>query len=277
MIGKNAGYARTGLLLIILCSVLAPASAPLEELPASKATVQLTIAAPAELSSAITRLARAFEQKSKKPVHVEIAALADFHSTLRRPANFDAVFSIDSRALQRLAASGMIVPSSGDEVASDQLALCVSPLVGVEFPARNPLLGLKEKAISSIAIPDPRTVYGRAAKQALNSIKVYSPVIAEKLAVGNLSAVAELMERGDSSVALLPQSALQTYSLRGTRVIPVPRNLYPPIRMRAALARQSSHKRQAIEFLRFVVSDDGKVILRQSGFSEPQRGFPQKH
>lgn len=151
---------------------------------ASKSTVQLTIVASVELNPAITRLARAFEQKSKKPVHITIAALADSQSTLRTAANFDAVFSSDSRGLQRLAASGLIVPSSAEEVARAQLELCVSPLVRIAFPAHNPLLGLKEKAISSIAIPDLRTVYGRAAKQALNSIKVYSPVIAEKLAVG---------------------------------------------------------------------------------------------
>jgi ABC-type molybdate transport system substrate-binding protein len=103
----------------------------------------------------------------------------------------------------------------------------------------------------------------------LKSIKVYSPVIAEKLVVGkHLSDVAQLMERGDASAALLPISALQTYSLRGTRVIPIAQNLYSPIRMAAGLSQRSKHRQEAMQFLRFAVSPDGQAIFRQSGFSE---------
>jgi len=228
----------------------------------------LTAAAPAELNPAVSALARTFEQKSSKPVQVTLEALPVSHSLLRRPPDFDAVFSSDSRELQRLVASGAISPNSVKVVARDQLVICISPLVRLEFPPRNPLLGLKEKAVSSIAIPDPHTVYGRAAKQALKSIKVYSPVIAEKLAVGSdLSDVAQLMKKGDASAALLPQSALETYSLRSTRVIPLAQKLYNPLRMEAGLAG----RREASEFLRFSVSEDGKTIFRQSGFSESQR------
>jgi len=245
------------------------------EIPASGPAVQLTIAAPAELNPAITRLARAFEQKSKRPVQVTVVAWLDPHSPPRRTPNFDAVFSSDRPQLQRLAASGTI--SSSQAVARDPLVICVSPLVRAYFPPRNPLVGLKEKVVSRIVIPDGHTVYGAAANQALKSIKVYKHQLAEKLEVGkDLSDIADLMERGDVSAALLPQSALETYSLRGARVIPIPQNLYPQIRMEAALARRSKHPREAAEFLRFAASDDGKAIFRQSGFLEPRRPS-QKH
>jgi len=227
----------------------------------------LTIAAPPELNPAITQLARAFEQKSSKPVQITFEPWESRRSPTRQPPVFDALFSPDTNEVQRLAASGAI--SSVREVARDQLVICVSPLVRVEFPPRNPLLGLKEKAVSSIVIPDPRTVYGKAAKQVLKSIKVYSPVIAEKLAVGkDLSDVAQLIERGDANAAILPKSALQTYSLRGTRVILIAQSLYPPIRMGAGVPRRSQHKQEAMRFLRFAVSPDGQEVFRQSGFSE---------
>src|SRR5579864_3456911 len=242
-----------------------------------EAAVQLTIAAPAELNPAITQLARAFEQKSSKLVQITVEPWDNRRSPTKHAPVFDALFSQDTNELQRLAASGAVVASSVREVARDQLVICVSPLVRVEFPPRNPLLGLKEKAVSSIAIPDPRTVYGRAAKQALKSIKVYSPVIAEKLAVGkDLADVAQLMERGDSSAAILPKSALQTYSLRGTRVIPIAQSLYPPIRMGSGVSRRSKHKQEAMLFLKFAVSPDGQEVFRQSGFSEPKPAATRK-
>jgi molybdenum ABC transporter molybdate-binding protein len=238
-----------------------------EQTNPSETAVQLTIAAPAELDPAITQLARAFEHKSSKPVQITVEPWDSRRSPTRQAPVFDAIFSPDTSELQRLAASGAI--SSVREVASDQLVICISPLVRVEFPPRNPLLGLKEKAVSSIAIPDPHTVFGTAAKQALKSIKVYSPVIAEKLAVGkDLSDVAQLMEKGDASAAILPKSALQTYSLRGTRVIPIAQSLSPPIHIGAGVSRRSKHKQEAIQFLRFAVSPNGQEVFRQSGFSE---------
>jgi molybdenum ABC transporter molybdate-binding protein len=264
--------------VVVAVAVLSSASlsTQAEQTNPSDIAVQLTIAAPAELNPAITQLARAFEQKSGNRTQVTIEPWENRHSPTRAPV-FDALFLPDTRELQRLAASGALLGSSLKEVARDQLVICVSPLVRVEFPPRSPLLGLKEKAVSRIAIPDPHTVYGRAAEQALKSIKVYSPVIAEKLAVGrDLSDVAQLMERGDASAAILPKSALQTYSLRGTRVIPIAQSLSPPIRMGAGVTRLSKHKQEAIQFLKFALSPDGQEVFRQSGFSESERHSARK-
>src|SRR5579864_7762687 len=268
---------NTALLISMLgCALFASPSSPAQQEEPSRPETQLTIAAPAELNPAITQLARAFEQKSRQPVQVTVEHWENRRSPTRTPV-FDALFVLDTDELQRLAASGTITPNSIMEVARDQLVICISPLVRVEFPPRSPLLGLKEKAVSRIAIPDPRTVYGRAAKQALKSIKVYSPVIAEKLAVGkDLSDVAQLMERGDASAAILPKSALQTYSLRGTRVIPIAQSLYPPIRMGAGVTRRSKNKQEAMQFLRFAVSPDGQEVFRQSGFSESKLAATRK-
>jgi molybdate transport system substrate-binding protein len=265
--------------VVVAVAVLSSASlsTQAEQTNPSDIAVQLTIAAPAELIPAITQLARAFEQKSGNRTQVTVEPWADSHSPLRSASTSDVVFSSDSRELQRLAASGALLGSSLKEVARDQLVICVSPLVRVEFPPRSPLLGLKEKAVSRIAIPDPHTVYGRAAEQALKSIKVYSPVIAEKLAVGrDLSDVAQLMKRGDASAAILPKSALQTYSLRGTRVIPIAQSLSPPIRTGAGVTRLSKHKQEATQFLRFGLSSDGQEVFRQSGFSESERHSARK-
>src|SRR5579864_1607621 len=269
---------NTALLISMLgCALFASPSSPAQQEEPSSPETRLTITAPAEVIPAITNLARVFEQESGNRTQVTVEPWADSHSPLRSASTSDLVFSSDSRELQHLAASGALLGNSFKEVARDQLVICISPLVRVEFPPRSPLLGLKEKAVSRIAIPDPRTVYGRAAKQALKSIKVYSPVIAEKLAVGkDLSDVAQLMERGDASAALLPKSALQTYSLRGTRVIPIAQSLYPPIRMGAGVTRRSKNKQEAMQFLRFAVSPDGQEVFRQSGFSESKLAATRK-
>jgi molybdenum ABC transporter molybdate-binding protein len=267
---------NTALLISMLgCALVASPSNPSQQQEPSNPETQLTIAASAELNPAITQLARAFEEKSVEQrsgnrIHIIVVEPpTNLHSSITDRSSADAIFLSDIEDIKRLPASGALLGSSVREIARDQLVICISPLARVEFPPRSPLLGLKEKAVSSIAIPDPRTVYGKAAKQALKSIKVYSPVIAEKLAVGkDLSDVAQLMERGDASAAILPKSALQTYSLRGTRVIPIAQSLYTPIRTGAGVTRRSKHKQEAIQFLRFAVSPDGQAVFSQSGFSE---------
>ena len=272
---------NTALLIGMLgCTLVASPSNPAQQEEPSSPVTQLTIAAPAELNPAITQLARAFEeksseQKSDRRIRVVVQATASLHSSIADRSVFDAIFSPDTSELQRLAASGAI--SSVRDVARDQLVICVSPLVRAYFPPRNPLLGLKEKVVSRAVIPDRQTIYGRAATQALKSIKIYSHQLAEKLEVGkDLSDVAELMERGDASAAILPKSALETYSLRGTRVIPLAQNLYSPIRIGAGVSRRSKHKEEAAQFLRFAVSPEGKQIFAQSGFSEPKRAANRK-
>lgn len=263
------------------CALFAFPSSPAQQEEPSSSETQLTIAAPAELNPAITQLARAFEHKSDQrsgnQIHLVVVEPPAFHSSIANRSFADATFLPDITEIRRLAASGALLGGSVKQVARDQLVICVSPLVRVEFPPRNPLLGLKEKVVSRIAIPDPRTVYGRTAKQTLKTIKVYSPVISEKLAVGkDLSDVAQLMERGDASAAILPKSALQTYSLRGTRVIPIAQSLYSPIRLGAGVSRRSQHKQEALQFLRFAVSPEGREVFRQSGFSESKPAASRK-
>jgi ABC-type molybdate transport system substrate-binding protein len=63
---------------------------------------QLTITAPAELKPAITQLARAFEQKSSKPLQVTVEPGENRRSPIKKAPDFDALFSPDVTELQRL-------------------------------------------------------------------------------------------------------------------------------------------------------------------------------
>src|SRR5579864_7875088 len=90
--------------LALLSSVSLATQAEQTNPPA--AAVQLTIAAPAELDPAITQLARAFEQKSSKPVQITVEPWENRRSPTKQAPVFDALFSPDTTELHRLAASG---------------------------------------------------------------------------------------------------------------------------------------------------------------------------
>jgi hypothetical protein len=59
--------------------------------------------------------------------------------------------------------------------------MCISPIVHFQFPPGNPLLALRDKTISHIAISDPqKTASGKVAEDALKSNRDYDAAIRRK-------------------------------------------------------------------------------------------------
>jgi len=229
--------------------------------------VELSVAAPAELNSAISEVAAAFEQKTGNHVRLTFGDSASLYSQIRNGATFDAFFSADMKDVRRLAASGVAVGASVTEYARDQLVMCISPMVRFQFQAGNPLLALRDKTISHIAIPDPQhTTSGEVAEEALRSGHDYDLAVRRKLLIGkDNSQVVQFLENGDADVALLPMTAAHASGLWGARVIPTSPSLYPPIRMGAVVITRSKRRSEALEFLRFATSLEGRTIFRRNG------------
>ena len=138
------------------------------------AGVEISVAAPAGLNAALTEVARAFEEKTGHHVRLTFEDSASLYSQIRGGATFDAFFSADMQDVRRLAASRAVVASSVTEYARDQLVMCISPIVRFPFQPGNPLLALRDKTISHIAIPDPqKTASGKAAEEALKAGRDY--------------------------------------------------------------------------------------------------------
>jgi molybdate transport system substrate-binding protein len=232
------------------------------------AGVEISVAAPAGLNAAMTEVAQAFDEKTGRHVRLTFADSASLYSQIRGGATFDAFFSTDMQDVRRLAASRAAVASSVTEYARDELVMCVSPIVRFPFPPGNPLLALRDKTISHIAIPDPqKTTSGKVAEEALKSNRDYDAAVRRKILIGkDNSEVAQLMEHGDADVALLPMTAARASGLFGARVIPISPRLYPPMRMGAVVLMRSKRRSEALEFLRFAASPDGRAIFRRDGY-----------
>jgi molybdate transport system substrate-binding protein len=260
-----------GLVLLIFGSgVAAPMSSPCSAGRAAddSSGVEMSVEAPAGLNAAITELARAFESKTGNHVRLTFADSDSLYSQIRSGATFDAVFLPDIQNARRLVASRAAVPGSLTEYARDQLVICVSPIVRFHFPPGNPLLALRDKTISHIAMPDPQhTASGKVAEEALKGSRDYDLAVRRKVLIGkDNSQVARFLENGDADVALLPMTAARASGLWGARVIPVSPALYPPIRMGAVVIMRSKRRSEALEFLRFAASSDGRKIFRRDGF-----------
>lgn len=266
-------------LVVALCWLGGPGSIAQESTtPQSLPGVELTVAAAAELDPALTEVAQAFEQKTGKHVRLNVADPAKLYSEVRKEGTFDAFFPADMSEVRRLVAAGTALGVTVTQYAHDELALCVSPMVRIDFPPRNPLVALREKVISRIAIADAHTAAGRAVLEALKAARIYDFAVRRKLLIGKNSAeVADFEKNGNSDVALLPMSAIRASLLGGTQVISIPSSFYRPIPMGAVVLRRSKHHREALEFLKFVASPTGQTILRKYGFHDATVSHDRAH
>jgi molybdate transport system substrate-binding protein len=145
------------------------------------AGIEISVAAPAGLNAAMTEVARAFEEKTGLHIRLTFADSASLSSQILAGATFDAFFSADLQDVRRLTASRTAVADSPTEYARDELAMCISPIVHFQFPPGNPLLALRDKTISHIAISDPqKTASGKVAEDALKSNRDYDAAIRRK-------------------------------------------------------------------------------------------------
>jgi molybdate transport system substrate-binding protein len=269
----------TALLLAVVCEIAAPQAPSLQATGAGKAAnssapsgVELSVVADAGLNPALAQVARAFEQKTGNRMHVTFtfADSTGLYAQLRSGAAFDAVFSADANQMRKLAASAKVTAPL-TEFARDPLMLCISPMVPVEFPPRDPLAGLNNKNISQIAIADPQKAeLGKVTVEALTRGRAYEVTVRRKLLIApDAAQVAQLLESGSADVAILPLTATRAYELRGARLIPLPPSLYRALRMDAAVRAHSAHWRESRELIRFAASAEGAEILRRNGFDVP--------
>lgn len=244
--------------------------------------VELAIAAPDELSTALTELGRRFEQKSGNHISFTFTDSANLIQQIRTGTNLDAVFLSDMKEARRLASSGTLKSSSIQEYGRDQMVLCIGPGVHIEPRPGNPLLLLASRNIHHIAIANPQyTAFGKATMQALEAVHIYDYdlELRVKFLIGNnIAEAAHFLEHGDAAVALLPGTAIKAYQFdNNTRVLLIPSKLYRPIRKGAGVLRRSQHPAQALEFLKFAVSREGRAILEDAGLDEPHRAIAGKH
>jgi molybdate transport system substrate-binding protein len=245
----------------------------------SAAGVELTIVASEALSSPLTQLARQFEQKTGNRIRFVFVDSASLIQQIQNGSALDAVFLPDMDAARHLAASGTVTSVSITEYARDPMVLCIAPGVRIQPRPGNPLLLLTDKRLAHIAIASPHdTAFGKITVQALTAAHIYDFELRRKLLVGgDIAQVAQFLEKGNADVALLPGIAISAYQLTNIQMLPLASKLYNPMRMGAAVLQRSKHPRQALEFLRFAVSPDGRKVFREAGFEEPPRPAAGKH
>ncbi len=227
---------------------------------------ELTIAAAADLRTALDEITSHFQGETTIHVKVVYGSSGNLFQQIQNGAPFDLFFSANSDYPKKLEAAGLSIPGTYYEYARGHIVLLTSSASALDLK-----VGLKvllEPAVKRIAIADPaHAPYGQAAVAALKSQGVYDQV-SRKIVVGeNVAQAASFVTSGAADIGIVAKSLAVLSSARDqTRFAEVPADEYPPIEQACVLLKSSTRQAAGRRFLTYIQGAETSKILQRYGF-----------
>ena len=258
---KRFGWLSLIASLLLLCGSAIPVS--------EAADREISVAAAADLSSALQEIAANYEKRTGVAVKLSFGASGALTQQIQNGAPFDIFFSADMDYPRQLIAGGQADNETLYRYAVGRLVLWVphdSPL-DVEHKGMDVLL---DPSVKKISVANPQHApYGRAAVAALKHYGLYEKV-SERLVLGeNVSQAAQFVESGNAQVGLVALAHALAPAMRSKgKYWVVPPEAYPALDQGVVVISRSAHKQDAAAFLEYVKTADSAAVLRRYGFSE---------
>lgn len=231
----------------------------------------VTIFAAASLTDALGEIGKLYEAQGKGHIVASFASSSDLARQIEHGAPADLFISADRQWADYLDQRGLIEKGSLVTLLSNDLVL-VAPVgsavkleIGPDFPLAAAL------GDGRLAVGDPDHVpAGIYARQALDSLGVWSSVEGRLARAGSVRAALLFVERGDCPLGIVYRSdALLDAKVRVIGTFPA--DSHPPVIYPAGrVAGRNSPA--AIEFLRYLISPEAAAIFKKYGFAPVSQG-----
>jgi molybdate transport system substrate-binding protein len=244
--------------LILTCALVVPCVAQ-----------EITIAAAADLRSALDEISSKFQAQTSTRVKVVYGASGNLFQQIQNGAPFDVFFSANSDYPKKLDVDGLAVPGTYYEYARGHIVLVVLSTSSLNL--QKGLQVLLEPSVKKIAIADPNHApYGQAAVAALKSQHLYDSV-SPKLVIGeNVSQAASFVISGAADVGIVAKSLAVSPSAHSQiRFAEIPADEYPPIQQACVVLKSSKQQPDAQRFLAYIRGPEASKILQKYGFEVP--------
>lgn len=231
-------------------------------------TAELTVAAAADLSTALKQIGDAYEKKTGVKVRLSFGASGALTQQIQNGAPFDLFFSADMDYPRQLIATGNADSASLDQYAVGKLVLWVPADSRLDVE-RQGMRVLLDPSVKKIAIANPQHApYGRAAVAALKHAGVYDPV-ADRLVLGeNVSQAAQFVESGNAQAGFIALAHALAPEMRGKgKYWEIPADAYPPLAQGVVVLSHSRQKKEAAGFVEYVKTKESADLLRKVGFT----------
>lgn len=237
---------------------------------AEKSGNELTVAAAADLSSALKDIGDSFENKTGIHLKLSFGASGALTQQIENGAPFDVFFSADMDYPRQLVRDGQADGPSLYQYAVGKLVLWVSAdsSLDVEHKGMNVLL---DPSVKKISIANPQHApYGRAAVEALKHAGLYDR-LADKIVMGeNVSQAAQFAESGNAQAGFVALAHAVAPAMQGKgKYWEVPEDYHNPLAQGAIVISRSPHKKEAAQFLEYIKTKPVAETFQSYGFTLP--------
>lgn len=226
------------------------------------------IAAASDLKFALTEIAARFEADTGRKVALNFGSSGNFARQIHQGAPFELFMSADEDFVFRLADAGL-TRDRGDLYAIGRIVLYAPK--GSKLKLDPELKGLQDgwSDVRKFAIANPEHApYGRAAQEALRSLKLWE-FVQSKLVLGeNIAQTAQFVttRSAEAGIIALSLALAPELSRQGDHVL-LPETLHNPLRQRMVLTRSAGET--ATMFYEYLQQPPARAILKKYGFVLP--------
>lgn len=222
---------------------------------------QITVVASSSFSRAFEELTKAYTTKNRAIVIMSYDATQNIAKQIENGAPFDVFVSADLEVIAKLRTENLIVRESEKIFARGSLVLWLQPSSKLKI---SKLEDLSNSDITRIAIANPEIApYGRAAVDTLKKMNLWEKVKDKVIYGQNVTQVKQYAETGNVDLAFVALAIVK--DSHGT-IIEVDEGLHQPLDNSIAIIKDSESKEAAQKFIDFVLSDEGKAILKKYGY-----------
>jgi molybdate transport system substrate-binding protein len=231
---------------------------------------EITVAAAADLSTALPAIVAAYTKQTGQTVKLSFGSSGNLTNQIQNGAPFDVFFSADESYPTQLINKGLAEKETLYRYAVGRLALWAPNGVTLDLQKLG-IQALLDPSIRKISIANPlHAPYGRAAEVALKHFGIYDQ-IAGKLVLGeNVSQAAQFVESGNAQAGLIALSHALAPAMKDKgHYWTVPLDAYPTLNQAAVVLSKSKQRDTARKFLEFVRGPESTSLLKNYGFSQP--------
>jgi molybdate transport system substrate-binding protein len=232
----------------------------------------LTVAAAADLQSAMQDIVGQFQKQTGKPVSVIYGSSGNFFQQIQNGAPFDIFFSANLDYPKKLEAAGLTEAGSYYQYGEGKIVVWVRKDSGLDI--NSGLHALLDPSIKKIAVANPQHApYGQAAVAALQKEGIYDKVKDKFVRGENISQTASFVVSGSADVGIVALSLALSINMKDKgRYAEVPASDYPPIEQACVILSSSRNKEAARGFLAFIKTAAVADTLTRYGFEVPSFG-----
>jgi len=227
---------------------------------------EITVAAAADLQSAMQEVVARFQKDTGKTVKVIYGSSGNFFQQIQNGAPFDMFFSANLDYPKKLEAAKLTEQGTYYAYAKGKIVVWVPNESKVDISSG--LQSLLAPAVKKIAIANPQHApYGQAAVAALQKENVYDQLKGKLVLGENISQTASFVVSGSADAGIVALSlALAPGMKERGRYAEIPASDYPPIEQACVVLGSAKDKETARQFLAFIKTDTVTVMLRSYGF-----------